>query len=116
MNMCVFNNSLLFASHSARGQILKPMLHALLIPNGLTFLSVASNRRLKASAFRLIGAYVLKVGHQRINVRQDMTSSAGQELAVFGLVAELTRQAVGRIYCCRSTGSTQHWISVAASG
>ncbi|GBE84362.1 hypothetical protein SCP_0603410 [Sparassis crispa] len=40
--------------------VLKPMLHALLIPDSLTFLSVASNRRLKASAFRLIGAYVLK--------------------------------------------------------
>ncbi|OBZ77463.1 hypothetical protein A0H81_01899 [Grifola frondosa] len=41
-------------------QILKPMLHALLIPGTLTFLSVASNRRLKAPAFRLIGAYVAK--------------------------------------------------------
>ncbi|RDX54543.1 RNI-like protein [Lentinus brumalis] len=40
--------------------ILKPMLHALLIPNTLTFLSVASNRRLKGPAFRLIGAYVTK--------------------------------------------------------
>ncbi|KAI0693949.1 RNI-like protein [Cerioporus squamosus] len=40
--------------------ILKPILHALLIPNTLTFLSVASNRRLKAPAFRIIGAYVTK--------------------------------------------------------
>ncbi|TFK65923.1 RNI-like protein [Pluteus cervinus] len=37
---------------------LKPMLHALLIPNTLSFLSVASNRRLRAPAFRLIGAYL----------------------------------------------------------
>ncbi|OCH84554.1 RNI-like protein [Obba rivulosa] len=41
-------------------QVLKPILHALLIPNSLTFLSVASNRRLKAPAFRLIGVYVSK--------------------------------------------------------
>ncbi|KAL0071126.1 hypothetical protein AAF712_001684 [Marasmius tenuissimus] len=39
---------------------LKPILHALLIPNSLTFLSVASNRRLKPPAFRLIGAYLGK--------------------------------------------------------
>ena len=42
-------------------QIIKPILHALLIPSSLTFLSVASNRRLKASAFKLVGAYVSKV-------------------------------------------------------
>ena len=33
----------------------------MLIPGTLTFLSVASNRRLKANAFKLIGAYVSKV-------------------------------------------------------
>ncbi|KAH9950799.1 RNI-like protein [Amylocystis lapponica] len=38
--------------------IIKPILHALLIPDSLTFISVSSNRRLKASAFRLLGAYV----------------------------------------------------------
>lgn len=47
-------------------QILKPMLHALLIPGTLSFLSVASNRRLKAAAFRLIGAYLKKVGFLQI--------------------------------------------------
>ncbi|KAH9050180.1 hypothetical protein EDB84DRAFT_1449558 [Lactarius hengduanensis] len=41
-------------------RILKPILHALLIPASLTFLSVASNRRLKAPAFRLIGAFIVK--------------------------------------------------------
>lgn len=40
---------------------MKPILHALLIPATLTFLSVASNRRLKAPAFRLIGAFIVKV-------------------------------------------------------
>ncbi|PPQ80139.1 hypothetical protein CVT25_001438 [Psilocybe cyanescens] len=39
---------------------IKPILHALLIPGTLSFLSVASNRKLKAAAFRLIGAYVKK--------------------------------------------------------
>ena len=39
---------------------MKPILHALLIPASLTFLSVSSNRRLKAPAFRLIGAFVVK--------------------------------------------------------
>ena len=51
----------LFGHISRCLQILKPMLHALLIPGTLSFLSVASNRRLKAAAFRLIGAYVKKV-------------------------------------------------------
>lgn len=37
------------------------MLHALLIPDTLSFLSVASNRRLKAPAYRVIGAYMAKV-------------------------------------------------------
>ena len=41
-------------------QILKPILHSLLIPNTLTFLSVSSNRRLKGPAFRLLGAYMSK--------------------------------------------------------
>ncbi|KAI1798170.1 RNI-like protein [Ganoderma leucocontextum] len=40
--------------------ILKPILHSLLIPGTLTFLSVSSNRRLKAPGLRLIGAYVTK--------------------------------------------------------
>ena len=41
------------------------MLHALLIPGTLTFLSVASNRRLKAPAFRLIGAFMMKACNDR---------------------------------------------------
>ncbi|KAH9006498.1 hypothetical protein EDB86DRAFT_2874407 [Lactarius hatsudake] len=44
-------------------RILKPILHALLIPASLTFLSVASNRRLKAPAFRLIGAFITLQTH-----------------------------------------------------
>ncbi|EGN94523.1 hypothetical protein SERLA73DRAFT_114776 [Serpula lacrymans var. lacrymans S7.3] len=40
--------------------MLKLMLHAVLIPATLSYLSVASNKRLKAPAFRIIGAYVSK--------------------------------------------------------
>ncbi|KAI5119230.1 hypothetical protein M0805_002155 [Coniferiporia weirii] len=40
--------------------ILKPLLHALLIPNTLNFLSVASNRRLKTPAFKLISVFIQK--------------------------------------------------------
>lgn len=43
------------------------MLHALLIPGTLSFLSVASNRRLKAAAFRLLGAYMVKVKRVRLS-------------------------------------------------
>ncbi|KAF9508532.1 hypothetical protein BS47DRAFT_220147 [Hydnum rufescens UP504] len=37
---------------------LKPLLHALLIPDSLPYLSLSSNKRLKAPAFRLLGVYV----------------------------------------------------------
>ncbi|KDQ52233.1 hypothetical protein JAAARDRAFT_40347 [Jaapia argillacea MUCL 33604] len=40
--------------------ILKPILHALLIPQSLTFLSLASNRKMKERAFKLVGAFVWK--------------------------------------------------------
>ncbi|KAM6494674.1 hypothetical protein JOM56_009297, partial [Amanita muscaria] len=39
---------------------LKPILHSLLIPGSLSYLSIASNKRMKAPAFRLIGAYVAR--------------------------------------------------------
>lgn len=42
-------------------QKLKPILHALLIPGTLEYLSVASNRRLKPTAFKLVGAYASQV-------------------------------------------------------
>ena len=57
------------------------MLHALLIPGTLSFLSVASNGRLKAAAFRLIGAYLKRVGfsicfvHKLHNVTLDQAKS-----------------------------------------
>ncbi|KAL0959057.1 hypothetical protein HGRIS_014357 [Hohenbuehelia grisea] len=48
---------LIFKECDLDEHILKPILHALLIPGTLNFLSIASNRRLKAPAFRLIGAF-----------------------------------------------------------
>ncbi|KAJ7763022.1 hypothetical protein B0H16DRAFT_505089 [Mycena metata] len=39
---------------------LKPLLHALLIPRSLSFLSLASNKKLKGNAWRVVGAYVSK--------------------------------------------------------
>ncbi|KAJ7454514.1 hypothetical protein FB451DRAFT_1518200, partial [Mycena latifolia] len=39
---------------------LKPLLHALLIPRTLSFLSLAANRRLRGPAWKLVGAYVGK--------------------------------------------------------
>ena len=48
-------------------QMLKSMLHALLIPGTLSFLSVASNRRLKSPAYRVIGAYVSEVSSSHTN-------------------------------------------------
>ncbi|KAF8885399.1 hypothetical protein CPB84DRAFT_1816838 [Gymnopilus junonius] len=42
---------LVFRECDLDDQILKPMLHALLIPGTLSFLSVASNRRMKSAAF-----------------------------------------------------------------
>jgi hypothetical protein len=49
-------------------QMLRSMLHALLIPGTLSFLSVASNRRLKAPAYRVLGAYVSKVSSVAMNL------------------------------------------------
>ncbi|KDR79326.1 hypothetical protein GALMADRAFT_243316 [Galerina marginata CBS 339.88] len=66
--------------------ILKPMLHALLIPGTLSFLSVASNRRLKVAAFRLIGAYVKKAKTlQFLDLSQNMLDKKAVEYIVAAL-------------------------------
>ena len=67
-------------------KILKPILHALLIPNTLTFLSVASNRRLKAPAFRLIGAYLTKARSLQF---LDLSQNALDKKAVEYIAAAL---------------------------
>ncbi|KAI0826580.1 RNI-like protein [Trametes gibbosa] len=67
---------------------LKPMLHALLIPGTLTFLSVSSNRRLKAPAFRLIGAYVTKAKSlQFLDVSQNALDKKAIEYIAAALPA-----------------------------
>ena len=60
------------------------MLHSLLIPESLTFLSVASNRRLKLPAFRLISAYVAKVCAQSATSNSFTDIVLGQTLAISG--------------------------------
>ncbi|KAI0002469.1 hypothetical protein BJV74DRAFT_876497 [Russula compacta] len=71
---------LTFKECSLDDRILKPILHALLIPGTLTFLSVASNRRLKAPAFRLIGAFMIKAkGLQFLDLSQNWLDKRSTE-------------------------------------
>ncbi|KAF8879272.1 hypothetical protein BD779DRAFT_1552376 [Infundibulicybe gibba] len=66
---------------------LKPILHALLIPGTLSFLSVASNRRLKAPAFRLLGAYVSNAHSlQFLDLSQNALDKKSVEYIVAALV------------------------------
>lgn len=61
-------------------QILKPILHSLLIPNTLNFLSVASNRRLIAPAFKLIGSFVQKSNNlQFLDLSQNVLDKKSVE-------------------------------------
>ncbi|RDB16470.1 hypothetical protein Hypma_002780 [Hypsizygus marmoreus] len=70
-------------------QTLKPILHALLIPNSLSFLSVASNRRLKTPAFRLIGAYATKATSlQFLDLSQNNLDKKSVEYIVAALTSE----------------------------
>ena len=60
--------------------VLKPILHSLLIPGTLNFLSVASNRKLKAPSFRLIGAFVQKSKNlQFLDLSQNMMDKKSVE-------------------------------------
>ncbi|CAA7270344.1 unnamed protein product [Cyclocybe aegerita] len=77
---------LVFRECDLDDQILKPMLHSLLIPGTLSFLSVASNRRLKPPAFRLIGAYVGKAKSlQFLDLSQNMLDKKSMEYIVAAL-------------------------------
>ncbi|KAI0746800.1 RNI-like protein [Daedaleopsis nitida] len=65
---------------------LKPILHSLLIPNTLTFLSVASNRRMKGPAFRVIGAYLSRArGLQFLDLSQNALDKKAIEYIVVSL-------------------------------
>ncbi|KAF9002517.1 hypothetical protein BDQ17DRAFT_1306302 [Cyathus striatus] len=67
---------------------IKPLLHALLIPNSLTYLSLSSNKRLKASAFRLVAAFVKKSNTLRF---LDLSQNALDKKSVEYLVSALTK-------------------------
>ncbi|KAJ3516030.1 hypothetical protein NMY22_g14302 [Coprinellus aureogranulatus] len=66
--------------------VLKPILHSLLIPGTLSFLSVASNRRLKTPAFRLLGAYLKKAKSlQFLDISQNPIDKKSIEYIVAAL-------------------------------
>ncbi|KZV74163.1 RNI-like protein [Peniophora sp. CONT] len=78
-------------------RVLKPILHALLIPNSLTFLSVASNRRLKTAAYRLIGAYVQKAKTlQFLDLSQNALDKKSVEY-VAGALAQMPEQGLSSL-------------------
>jgi protein phosphatase 1 regulatory subunit 37 len=55
-----------------RVQTLKPILHTLLIPNSLIHLSLANNKQLKATGWRLVGVYLSKaVTLQFLDISQN---------------------------------------------
>ncbi|KAF8635270.1 hypothetical protein AX15_000493 [Amanita polypyramis BW_CC] len=65
---------------------LKPILHSLLIPGTVSYLSVASNKRLKAPSFRLIGAYVAKAKNlQFLDISQNGLDKKSMEYIVAAL-------------------------------
>ncbi|KAJ7100977.1 hypothetical protein B0H15DRAFT_919984 [Mycena belliarum] len=66
---------------------LKPLLHALLIPRSLAFLSLAANRRLRAPAWKLVGAYVGKAHSlQFLDLSQNALDKKAVECIVGALV------------------------------
>ncbi|KAH0828810.1 hypothetical protein J3R83DRAFT_3258 [Lanmaoa asiatica] len=65
---------------------LKPILHALLIPGTLEYFSVASNRRLKSPAFKLIGAYASQAKSlQFLDLSSTMLDKKAVDYIVVGL-------------------------------
>nr|GAT60426.1 predicted protein [Mycena chlorophos] len=65
---------------------LKPILHSLLIPRTLSYLSIASNRRLKGNAWKLLGAYLTKATDlQFLDVSQNPLDKKAVEYVVSAL-------------------------------
>ncbi|KAF7324495.1 hypothetical protein MKEN_00490200 [Mycena kentingensis (nom. inval.)] len=65
---------------------LKPILHALLIPRTLSYLSIASNRRLKGNSWKLLGAYLAKAYDlQFLDVSQNPLDKKAVEYIVSAL-------------------------------
>lgn len=65
---------------------LKPILHALLIPNTLSYLSLESNKRLKTPAFRLIGVFVEKAQNMQF---LDLSQNPLEKKSIEYIVAAL---------------------------
>ncbi|EIW75443.1 hypothetical protein CONPUDRAFT_112021 [Coniophora puteana RWD-64-598 SS2] len=73
---------------------LKPMLHSLLIPNTLVFLSVASNRRLKIPAFKLVSAYVSRAKSlQFLDLSQNALDKKAMEY-IASVIPQLPAQGI----------------------
>ncbi|KAJ7136385.1 hypothetical protein C8R43DRAFT_929206 [Mycena crocata] len=72
---------------------LKPILHALLIPRSLSYLSLASNRRLKGAAWKLVGAYV---GKAHSLTFLDLSQNPLDKKAVECIVGVLAEEGGGK--------------------
>ncbi|KAL1743355.1 hypothetical protein HDZ31DRAFT_41155 [Schizophyllum fasciatum] len=65
---------------------LKPILHALLIPNTLSYLSLESNKRLKTPAFRLVGVFLEKAQNMQF---LDLSQNPLEKKAIEHIVAAI---------------------------
>jgi protein phosphatase 1 regulatory subunit 37 len=100
---------------TSSSQTLRPMLHALLIPGSLSFLSVASNRRLKASSYRLIGAFMAKVGsHSRTITSRNIDCCCQSENLQFLDLSQnaLDKKSVEYITSSLATAPNQGLVSL----
>lgn len=65
---------------------LKPILHSLLIPNSISYLSIASNKNLKNTSWRLVGVFLSKaVTLQFLDVSQNFLDKRAVEYIVSAL-------------------------------
>ncbi|KAJ7710586.1 hypothetical protein B0H17DRAFT_1324260 [Mycena rosella] len=88
---------------------LKPLLHALLIPRTLAFLSLASNRRLRGAAWRLVGAYLGKAHALQF---LDLSQNALDKKAVECIVGALGEYVHGPAQGVGPSSSAASFISV----
>ena len=89
------------------------MLHALLIPGTLTFLSVASNRRLKAPSFRLIGAFMIKACNARGTNLAWANLFVVKNAPVSRPFTELAGQTIDRVYRECAPPNPRSWFVIA---
>jgi len=92
------------------------MLHALLIPGTLTFLSVTSNRRLKAPAFRFIGAFMIKARDARDTDLAWAHVFVGKFSPVSRPFTELAGQTLDRVHRECASPSSRIWLNVPPIG